>query len=308
MVMKNKTPLVSVYVITYNSSKYVIETLESIKNQTYSNIELIVSDDYSTDNTIQICSEWITKNSAYFKRVELLTVEKNTGIAANCNRAEAACQGEWAKGIAGDDLLMPNCVTDCIEYINEHQDTIVLFGKLKPFGGDSDLLKRVENNYDYNFLNKVSSEQLHYLLFVRNCLPAPTLFINVRYLKSIGLVNDERISSMEDYPKWINMIRNGIKFHFIDKYLVQYRVGDGLSTRSRPSLSYFKSQRLFRFYYQYPSWVERDLDDAVMTIVDEECKLYEELLRARSSYAYRIGNFILMPIKFGKALISKIKK
>ena len=65
---------------------------------------------------------------------------------------------------------------------------------------------------------------------------------------------------------------------------------------------------LFRFYYQYPSWVERDLDDAVMTIVDEECKLYEELLRARSSYAYRIGSFILMPIKFGKAIISKIKK
>lgn len=304
----NNPPLVSVYVITYNSSKYVIETLESIKNQTYQNIELIVSDDCSTDSTVQLCREWLNNNSTRFKRVELLIVDKNTGIAANCNRAEAACQGEWAKGIAGDDLLLPNCIADCIEYINENQDTIVLFGKFKPFGDNSENVKKVESWSDYSIFTKTSTEQLRELIFDKNSLPAPSAFINLKYLKSVGIVNDERIPSMEDYPKWINMIRNGIKFHFIDKYLVQYRVGDGLSTRSRPSLSYFKSQRLFRFYYQYPSWVERDLDDAVMTIVDEECKLYEELLRARSSYAYRIGNFILMPIKFGKAIISKIKK
>ncbi len=54
-------PLVSIIVITYNSSKYVLETLESAKAQTYQNIELIVSDDGSTDNTIEICKIWIEK-------------------------------------------------------------------------------------------------------------------------------------------------------------------------------------------------------------------------------------------------------
>ena len=57
--MNNKFPLVSVVIITYNSEKTIIETLESIKNQTYKNIELIISDDFSKDNTVEICKQCI---------------------------------------------------------------------------------------------------------------------------------------------------------------------------------------------------------------------------------------------------------
>ena len=102
-------PLVSIIVITYNSSKYVLETLESAKAQTYQNIELIVSDDCSTDNTVEICHNWIEQNKERFVRTELITVEKNTGIAPNCNRGVKAAKGEWVKLIAGDDVLHQNC-------------------------------------------------------------------------------------------------------------------------------------------------------------------------------------------------------
>lgn len=64
--MENK-PLVSIVVITYNSSEYVLETLESAKAQTYTNIELIVSDDCSTDETVSIC-----KNGLKQTRIDLL--------------------------------------------------------------------------------------------------------------------------------------------------------------------------------------------------------------------------------------------
>ena len=70
-------PLVSVTVITYNSSKTVLETLDSIKAQTYQNLELIVSDDCSTDDTVELCRNWIEQNKERFVRTELLTVEKN---------------------------------------------------------------------------------------------------------------------------------------------------------------------------------------------------------------------------------------
>ena len=52
-------PVVSVVIITYNSSNTIIETLESIKSQTYNNIELVISDDNSSDNTLSVCYEWI---------------------------------------------------------------------------------------------------------------------------------------------------------------------------------------------------------------------------------------------------------
>jgi len=54
-----KNPLVSIIVLTHNSTKYVIETLNSAKSQTYEDIELIVTDDFSTDNTVEICRQWM---------------------------------------------------------------------------------------------------------------------------------------------------------------------------------------------------------------------------------------------------------
>ncbi len=56
---KSRETLVSIVVITYNSAKFILETLESSKAQTYKNIELIISDDCSTDNTVEICQQWI---------------------------------------------------------------------------------------------------------------------------------------------------------------------------------------------------------------------------------------------------------
>ena len=105
-----RTPLVSIIVISYNSSKYVLETLESAKAQTYQNLELIISDDCSTDNTVKLCDTWLKDNKSRFTKTKLITVEKNLGIPKNCNRALYTAEGDWTKLIAGDDILMPNCV------------------------------------------------------------------------------------------------------------------------------------------------------------------------------------------------------
>lgn len=95
-------PLVSIIVITYNSSKYVLETLESARAQTYQNLELIVSDDASQYDTVEICQAWLEENGDRFVRAELVTVEENTGIPANCNRGVRKAKGEWVKLIAGN--------------------------------------------------------------------------------------------------------------------------------------------------------------------------------------------------------------
>lgn len=126
-------PLVSVPVITYNSSEYIIEGLESIKAQTYKNIELIISDDCSTDNTVELCREWLAKNKDRFVRTSLVTSEKNTGTAGNCNRAISYCHGEWIKMLAGDDLLLPDCIEKNIEYITKMPDAEVVFSNVQVF-------------------------------------------------------------------------------------------------------------------------------------------------------------------------------
>jgi alpha-1,3-rhamnosyltransferase len=71
-----------------------LETLDSIKAQTYDNIELIISDDYSSDNTVDICREWLSKHKDSFVSVKLITSDKNTGIAPNANRGWYQARGE----------------------------------------------------------------------------------------------------------------------------------------------------------------------------------------------------------------------
>ena len=134
--MNNKNhPLVSVFVVTYNAGEYICETLDSIKSQTYDNIELIVSDDHSSDNTVSIVNEWVEKNKERFFRTEIMTVDHNTGVSANYNRAVRACRGEWVKNVDGDDLLTDDCIQLNINYVNEHQETKLVFSNAWIFKG-----------------------------------------------------------------------------------------------------------------------------------------------------------------------------
>ena len=129
----DNNPLVSIIVITYNSSKYVLETLESVKTQIYQNIELIVSDDCSTDDTVGICRNWIAQNEGRFVQTKLIVAPENKGIAANCNRGVKAAKGERVKLIAGDDILTSDSIQLFMNYICNHTDAKIIASVAQPF-------------------------------------------------------------------------------------------------------------------------------------------------------------------------------
>lgn len=296
--------LVSVRVITYNSSKTVIETLDSIYNQTYPNIELIISDDCSKDDTVAICREWLNEHAERFVCSEILTVDLNTGISANINRSETACRGEWIKGIAGDDTLTPTCVEDCVNYVNEHPDVIYLFGRQNAFGDTPERCEEVNGYFDYSFFAKSPEEQLHQLIFEGNCVPATAVFYHRERVQAIGVKNDERIPLLEDWAKWINLLRAGVKFHFIDKVLVNYRVG-GISTTMRlENPKVFQSRRLFYFLYLFPERYKADPEKTIKEILDEEeYPLYDRYYVQSNSKALKIGKAILTPIAWVRKVL-----
>lgn len=303
--------LVSVPVITYNSSKFVLETLESIKAQTYQNIELIISDDCSTDNTIELCRKWVEENKERFVRTQIITSELNTGVSANLNRAEAACQGEWVKGIAGDDLLTPNCIADCVEYVQQNTNIIYLFGRIEAFGASEEQNRHfAENVFDYSFFDLDIDGQLERLVFGSNCVPASTCFYNRQKAIDLGIRNDERIPLLEDWPKWINILEKGVKLEFMDKTLVKYRIHNtSISTSSCASVRFVESNYLFDLYYRYPKWQAKDSVAAANRMTQQYVNVYNALFKSeqafesiKSSHAYRIGSFVLKPFKFLKKI------
>ena len=246
-------PLVSIPIVTYNSAEFIIETLESVKAQTYPRLELIVSDDCSKDNTVALCREWLVKNATRFERTQLIEAKHNTGVSANLNRAEAVCTGEWVKFLDGDDLLLPTCVQDYIDYVEEHPETIYMFSRIEAFGASEERNRYyTEKAFDYSVFDLNAKQQYEKLIW-QNCIMSSTCMYNRQKNMELGLKNDERIPLLEDWPRWINVTKKGIQLSFLDKVEVRYRLHEkSLSTSGSISPSYRLSNILLSKYYQVP--------------------------------------------------------
>ena len=291
-------PLVSVTVITYNSSKTVIETLDSIKAQTYDNIELVICDDCSTDNTVPLCREWIQANKNSFAEVQIIESAQNTGTAGNFNRADAACHGEWVKPIAGDDVLMPTCVADYMEFVSENPDTVIVFGRCSCFGGTRRQRRTFEEDiFRMDFYGWSAQVQYAFLL-KGNCVPASTVFYNVWKMNELGVHCDERIPLLEDWPRWINLTRKGIRLKGIDKVTVRYRL-NGISSAhlNLPGKAYYRSLRLFDYLYRYPLSCNDDRQLILEKALEYDCMQYDRLLDVYRSKEYKLGEALLAPFK-----------
>jgi len=226
--MLEKNLLVSIIVATFNSRTTIVETLESIKKQTYKNIELIITDDCSTDDTVSICSEWVNINGHLFVHNQLLKVPENTGIPANCNRALKAAKGIWMKFIAGDDTLKENCIEINMDYVTSNNEIEIL-------QTDADLYLETFDAENYKrklpvdfkvFFDIENGEIQHkFIKNIGNAICSPSIFIKKSSVEKAGGF-DERYRFMEDLPLWLELTKMNIKFFYLPISTVNYRSHD----------------------------------------------------------------------------------
>lgn len=249
----NRQPLVSICLISYCSKDTIIETLESIKRQTYSNIELVISDDGSKDGTVEVCENWINSNKKRFKRTILITVDKNSGTSANYNRAIDNSEGEWIKTIDGDDILLPECIEDNVNFVIKNPDAKIVFSNCDTFhkseGGNNIIKHRNLQDYTKGVFKMSTREQLVFLLG-HNTIPSPTSFLHSATIKEYRF--DERFKFLEDAPMWIRLTEAGFHMYAFEKTTALYRVEESVS---RSQTKYF-SQLLYDSSVSY-FWTER---------------------------------------------------
>lgn len=266
--MDDLLPLVSVCIITYNSSKTVVETLDSVLAQTYPHIELLVSDDCSTDDTVSVCRSWLESHGNRFVRVELLIRQINGGVAANLNTVTRAAKGEWVKTIAGDDLLMPDCIKDNMDYVSSRRNQDIVFSKMSFFMEDSGK-RTVLYSWEIDkgremFYKETSSGQFNLLL--SSCIYVPGVTVFQRKSFAVSHPYPEEYSFCEDWPHWTHLAKSGIRLQYFDKETVLYRVNGSLS---HPSLSCFIDERfhhsMIAFFYaeRYPLLKKLDYNEAI---------------------------------------------
>lgn len=218
--------LVSVVVMSYNSAHTIVETLDSIKAQTYQNLELIISDDCSPDkSTIDVIQKWLEHNGSRFVNAELVRADKNTGVAGNINRGVAKSHGEWIKSIAGDDLLIPTAIEEYVNFVVNHQEKVrMCVCDVKPFAEDGDVSDYLVDSYDNYF--KLESEDYEHQ---RKRVMTSLVFVGPAYFYSRELFDEvggysEKYGCAEEWPFVYKVIMGGNRIYALDKKLVRYRV------------------------------------------------------------------------------------
>lgn len=237
--------LVSIIVVSYNSEKTVIETLDSVLVQTYRNIELIISDDCSQDNTVSVIEGWIAEhNNDIPGGIKLLTSPKNTGVCANLNRAVRASVGTWIKDIAADDKLLPSCCEDNMAFVRNHPQVRFLTSYQDVYNDTFDENNLVTRNSSYRRLEifEKSAEQQLKLMAFQIFVMAPTMFYMRSLYEEVGGY-DERYS-YEDHPFYVKILENGTKLYFMPKTTVAYRIHQS---------TYNSNSELFNFKFALSS-------------------------------------------------------
>ncbi len=229
-------PLVSIVIVTYNSGRFVEETLDSIYRQSYPRMELIVSDDGSGDNTVALCRDWLAAHQDRFASTTLLTAKRNRGIAANLNRGERAAQGKYLKSLAGDDLLTDDAIARYVAHMQRHPEITYLFGLVQAFGNDRQAIDVVHQAQadGQRFYQLSPREQLPLLLEADCCILAPAFFYDRERNAKLDIRCDESIPLLEDWPRWIRISRRRQQLYRMEEVTVRYRIHDQSVSNSTP--------------------------------------------------------------------------
>lgn len=271
----NRFPLVTVIVATFNQEKIVCETLDSILTQTYSNIELIVTDDCSPDNTVSVCKKWINEHRNRFCGCNIVEGSRNTGIACSLNRALNETHGEWIRIVAGDDLLPNKSIEQYVDYVlcnkitticNSFSAEFIDTGKMHIVGYRPDAY--LKNIYSFDARNQ-------HLTLIREglCFIGCTVFISRNFLTTMNGY-DETFPMIEDWPMFLKATSSGNKVYFAENIIgCLHRVGQESVSNSGSS---FLSLRAYG---------KKGLFDQ---LVNGCIKAYGKDLKIKSSYHYNL--------------------
>lgn len=227
----NAEPLVSVIVASYNHAGYIQQCLDSIRDCKYSNIEIIIIDDGSTDNSRHVITEWIQNN----KDIQVIFKSReNLGLTKTLNEMLGLASGEYICPIASDDYLLPGSIRKRLSYLREHPDKMAVFG---------DCIVVDENNTQLfqSGLSELHKGRIKYLcdkhwmkyeLIFNWCVPGPVLFCHKGIYKRIGYYDENLL--VEDLDFYLRMLEQNLLGFFEDK-VAAYRVH---------SLNTFRNQNL----------------------------------------------------------------
>ena len=207
----------------YNAEKYLAESILSVLHQTYTNWELIITDDGSTDKTSSIAKKFQEQDNRI-----VYSYQTNKRLGAARNAGLRLAKGKYIAFLDSDDLWMPEKLQLQVNIIEEKQVDLV-------FTGGYVLQEETNQLLPYNSTSGMyTGEQMYKLQYTANYIAVLSVLMKSEWIEKVGFQGENvQIFGCEDWDYWLRMARNGAIFYGMDEKLFKYRVHvEGMSRKA----------------------------------------------------------------------------
>ncbi len=224
--------LVTVGVALYNHEKYIIECLESIVKQSYTNIELVVIDDGSSDNSFEVAKNYLD-NQNYNKNYKIIT-RSNKGMCNTLNEIAEQAKGKYISFIGSDDYWMLNKIEEQVNYLENNPDIILVH---------SNSIKVDENGKEIGLLDysskKNSGDMFESLILGSGGINTPSHLYKTEIYSKIGFYDSS--FKFEDIDFWLRLTKI-YSIGYINKFHTFYRWHGGNLSDDKNKLKFYNDE------------------------------------------------------------------
>jgi glycosyltransferase involved in cell wall biosynthesis len=235
-------PSVSVIIPAYNHEKFVAECIQSVLNQTFQDFEIIITDDASTDRTVEIIESFDDS------RIKLFKHSNNQGVSIAANNCILHASGRYIAWLSTDDAWYPEKLEIQVRYLDEHPEIGGAFGKVAWIDESGNLI--TDNSFPYlnvfNVPNRSRVEWLRYFFLTGNCLSLPSSLVRKECFDKVGTFNPA-YAKIPDLDLWIRIC---FKYDIVilDQKLIRNR---WINDESNASGDTLKNRIQVRFEYRH---------------------------------------------------------
>jgi glycosyltransferase involved in cell wall biosynthesis len=218
----NTSPAVSVIMPVYNADRYVAKAVESILGQTFTDFELIIVNDCSTDNSDKIIRSFTDGRIIYFR------LEQNAGVVAAMNKGLELSGGEFIAVMHADDISLPQRLQAQVSFLRQHKDVAVVASPSVFIDEDNNPTGATwQLNDATDTFRKIKTAMIW-----ENCISHPTVMIRTDVAKKYRYQSSKMHKgfAVEDYPLWLNILSDGYKIEKLKEPLLLYRVHTNSAT------------------------------------------------------------------------------
>jgi glycosyltransferase involved in cell wall biosynthesis len=215
---RSSSPLVTVFVACYNHARFVVQALESVRLQGYPNVQLIVTDDCSKDDSVSVIRAWL---DAHWPDPLFISHAQNLGICRTFNEIIRHAKGKYVSGFAADDVWLPGRLAAHVAYMEIQPENVgVLYGDAYQIDEHGHRLPQLFNAAHRN-LAILPQGWIFEAMIEGNFVPAMTTLVRRRCYEVVGGY-DESLA-FEDWDMWLRISRS-FQFHVWPQPSAEYRL------------------------------------------------------------------------------------